>query len=253
MKKYRFLLMAFMICFPGITQAQKERKHIREGVSSYYQGIYPDAEVSFRDALEIDSSSIAAKYNMAGSLYKQGKYSEARDILNNIAKNNDNQQFQSDILHNIGNSFVKENDLQKAIEAYKNSLLFNPNDMDTKYNLAWAMKKQQQQQNQDKKNDQQKDQKDKQKDQNKDKDQQDQQNKKQEDEKKKQEQDQQQQQQKNNDQNKKKQPQQQQVKNLSKEDIKNMLEALQQQEKEVKEKVDKKKAKVAVKKNEKDW
>ncbi|MCK4747177.1 MAG: tetratricopeptide repeat protein, partial [Bacteroidales bacterium] len=124
------------------------------------------------------------------------------------------------VWHNIGNSLLESQQFAQSIEAYKNSLRLNPGDQDTKYNLAYAKKKLQEQEQQ----------------------QQEQQNQEQDQEKQEQDQDQQQQEQ---------QPPRPQE--ISKEDAERMLNAIQQQEKDVKEKVDKKKAAVAKVKTDKDW
>ena len=52
------------------------------------------------------------------------------------------------INHNLGNSYLKENKLEQAIEEYKSSLRLNPNDEETRYNLAYAQKMKQQQEQQ---------------------------------------------------------------------------------------------------------
>lgn len=248
----------FLICllfFSLSLSAQKERKFVREGVKSFYTNDYPNSEVSFRKALEIDSSSVPANYNMAASLYKQEKYDEARNILQKIAESTENTSLQADAFHNIGNSFLKEDKFQESIDAYKKSLLIQPDNMDTKYNLAYALQKMQQQQQQDQNKDQQDQNKDQQNQDKKDQEKQDQQNQDKKDQDQKQdEKDQDQQQQKNDEQKDEKKDQQEaQMKNLSPEEVKNMLEALHEQEKEVKEKVDKQKVKVVNTKTEKDW
>jgi Ca-activated chloride channel family protein len=84
----RILILIVLMFFSLSLSAQKERKLIREGVKSFYADDYPDSEVSFRKALEIDSASVPASYNMAASLYKQEKYDEARSILQKIAETN---------------------------------------------------------------------------------------------------------------------------------------------------------------------
>jgi Tetratricopeptide repeat. len=62
--------------------------------------------------------------------------------------------------HNIGNSLLQKKELEKSMEAYKMALRMNPEDEETRYNLAVVQKmiqdqqqdqqqEQQQQQNQD--------------------------------------------------------------------------------------------------------
>jgi len=160
----------------------------------------------------------------------------------------------SRVYHNMGNSLLEAGQYGPSIEAYKESLRLNPGDMDTKYNLAYAKQKlqeqqqqqQQQQQNQQEKDQQQQDQQQDQEQQQQDQQQPDQQDQQQPDQQDQQQQDQQEQQEQD-------QQQQAQPLQISREDAERMLNAIQQQENEVKEKVDKKKAAVAKVKTEKDW
>ena len=141
------------------------------------------------------------------------------------------------IYHNIGNSFLKSQKYKESIEAYKNALRNNPNDMDTKYNLIYAQKKlqqQQQQQQQDQNQDQ---------NQNQDQDQQ----KNQDQDKKDQNQDQD-----KKDQDKEQQQQQQKPK-ISKEDAQRLLQALANDEKKTQKKVKEEQAAAVKVKTEKEW
>jgi tetratricopeptide (TPR) repeat protein len=161
----------------------------------------------------------------------QKNYDEATRIYSDLAGKNQDRDIQSKIYHNLGNTLLEAKQYDKSIMAYKNALVNNPSDLDTKYNLEYAkmmLKKQQEQQkkDQDKKDQDKKDQ-DK-KDQNKDQQKQD----KQQDQKNQQSQDQ---------------------KKLSKEDANRMLEALKNDEKKTMQKVKKEKAKVQVIGVEKDW
>lgn len=234
-----------LLCLIAVqSYGQRERSFNRKGVKDYEVSNYSDAEVNFLKALEFDSTSAEAAYNMAGTLYKLEKYKEANDVLSDIAEKIQDKNRTADVLHNIGNNLLKQEMYQPSIEAYKNSLKIRPEDDETRYNLAYAQAKlaqqQQQQQNQDQNKDQQKDQEEQKQDQQEDQ------------EKKEQEQQQQQQDQNKQEKEQQQQPQQQQ-KQLSKEDMERLLQAIQQQEKDVKDKVEKQKAVATKVKTEKDW
>ena len=64
--------------------------------------------------------------------------------------------------HNLGNSLVKEQKLEEAIEAYKSSLRINPKDKDTRHNLAITHKQKQQQEKEQENKDKNKDEKEEQ-------------------------------------------------------------------------------------------
>lgn len=227
-KRIHFILLPLLLALhlPGF--AQKENKLLREGNRQFEKGDFKEAEKDYRKALEINKESVKGQFNLGTAIYKENNYEEAAKIYTNLAEKNKNKQIQSEVFHNLGNSYLQAKDYQKSIAAYKNALINNPKDIDTKYNLEYAkmmLKKQQDQQNkdnQDKKDDKkdEKDKKDQPQDQNKDNQQQ-------------------------------KQPQDQ--KKISKEDAERMLEALKNDEKKTMQKVKKEKAKGQVVGVEKDW
>lgn len=231
--------------------AQQERKYIRQGNREYEKATkdslkvdsvrYQNAENDYRKALEKEPNNWGAIYNLANSLYRQKKYDDATKQYMAVAgMENKNSDELAMAYHNLGNSLLQANKLSEAVEAYKNALRKNPNDFETKYNLAWAQDKLKQQQNQDQDQENKDQQKDEQQ-QNK----QDQQN--QDQQKKDQEKQQQQQSQQNQQQQTEKKDQ------ISKEDAARILEALQNDEKEVKEKVQKQKVQPKKRTTQKDW
>ena len=256
---YKTLLTILLLMVSVLVNAQQERKYIRKGNREYKKAIidstttdttrYQKAEVDYRKALEKEPNNWDASYNLANSIYKQGKYEDAVHQYQAVSgMDNDNKENLAKAYHNLGNSYLRNNKLQEAVEAFKNSLRNNPNDYETKYNLAWAQNKlqqQQQQQNQDQNKDQ--DNKDKQDKEQQNKNDQQNKDKQQEQEQKQQQQKQQQQQQE------KQQAQQQQQNQISKEDAMRILEALQNDEKQVQKKVQKQKAQPKKRNTEKDW
>ena len=260
MKKNIILIVCLVAMIP--LHAQQERKVIREGVKEYQAGNFSEAEVQFRKAADMNKESVEAGFNTGTALYGQEKYEETVEHYEPLLSQTSDPQVLSKVWHNMGNSLLEAQQYQPSIEAYKNSLRLNPEDMDTKYNLAYARKKlqeqqQQQQQNQDQNQDQQNDNQEQQEQQNQEQQQNDQQEQEQEQndqQEQEQEQNEQEQQEQQNQQEQEDEAQEQpQPQEISKEDAERMLNAIQQQEKDVKEKVDKKKAAVAKVKTDKDW
>ena len=231
-----------------LAYGQNERKVIREGMKAYKDGEYSEAEVQFRRAEDINQESYEAEFNTGAALYNQEKYDETVKQYESLLNRTDDGQKTAQIWHNIGNSLLEAGQYAPSVEAYKNSLRKNPGDDETRYNLAYAQKmlKDQQKQQQNTGNDQ-KEQEDKKEGENKDQSgQQDQQDQQQNADRHDQQQDAKQ--------DDPSQADQQPVpREISKEDAERLLQAIQQQEKDVKEKVDEKKAAVAKVKTEKDW
>ena len=247
MKRFTIILL---LLGPVILHAQSDRKLIRQGYKSYMDGKYNEAEVDFRKAEDIDKESFTAKYNTSTALFQQEKIEESAKRFEELLAETTNDKDEAMLYHNLGNTFLETDKLKEGIEAYKKSLRLNPEDEDTRYNLTYALEKlqqQQEQQQQDQENKDNKENKDDQEQGDKDKDKQDKQDES--EENKDQEQD-------SGDQNKDEELEQQnqpQPQQLSKEDAERLLDAILQKEKDVKEKVDKKKAAAAKIKTDKDW
>lgn len=249
--KIVFKSLFILLIFSGITinsSAQNENKFIRQGNRAFEEGDFKKAEIDYRKALDKNQKSVKGEYNLGGAIYQQENYEEAQRLYEQLASTNLKPEQKAMTYHNLGNSFLQMQKPEPAIEAYKNALRNNPNDLDTKYNLEFAKKMLKQQQQQQQNKDQNKDQENK--DQNKDQKNQDQQN--QDQKKDQQNQDQQQNQQQSQENQDKQQPQQ--MKQISKEDAERMLQALQDNEKKTLEKLKLEKLKNAKKvRTEKDW
>jgi len=247
-----FLLLGL---FPAVfVTGQNPDKYIRQGNDLYGENKFNEAETNYLKALETDSSDIRALFNRADALYQQENYNQAGKIFNNLTKKPLSEDDQASIWHNMGNTKVESKQYKEAVDAYKKALRKNPSDMDTKYNLSYALKKlKDQQQKKKNKNQDQKQNKDKNK---KNKNRQDQQkNKDNQNRDQKQDKDKQKQQKNNQDQKKKgeQKKQQPQPQKISKEDAKRMLQALKNNEKNTLKKLKKKNARGQEVETEKDW
>ena len=172
------ITLSFIFIFSLSAFSQKQvRQEMRNGNKEYKQEKYTEAEISYRKALELNARSSDVAYNLGNSLYKQEKLPDALKQYEAAVTDEKNKEKAAKVWHNTGNIFMNGKDYQKSIEAYKQALRKNPNDDETRYNLALAQKllqdqeQQDQDQNQDQKQDQQdqqdqKDQQEQQQDQN---------------------------------------------------------------------------------------
>lgn len=265
----QIVLMTMILFLTVPVFAQKERKFIREGNRDFAKGLedttsldtvsFGKAEVAYRRALEEKPDNFQWKFNLADALYKQAKPAKAAEEFEQLTKETDNSKEKAMVYHNLGNSLLAQKKIDESIDAYKKSLRLNPNDMETKYNLAYAEKMKQQQKNKkkNKQNQQDKNNKDKNKnnqDKNKQNKDQNKNNKDKQNQDQKKNQDQNKQNQNKQNQNQQQQQQQPQQNKISKQNAEQMLQALQNDEKKTQEKVRKLKAKKAQQyKIEKDW
>lgn len=233
--------------------AQVDKRDVRRGNRDFRKENFKEAEIEYRKGIVKDSLSVASNYNLASTLYRQNNAQEAQKVLDRIKEVAPASEAASDYYYNLGDAALANQDYQTAVDAFKQSLLRNPGDLDAKENYIYARKKLEEQQNQQNQNNQDNQQnQDQNQDQNKDQNDQnqnDQDNK--DDQQDKQEQDNQQNQQNQQDQNGQ-QPQQQPK--ITPQAAQQMLQAIQAKEKETQDKVNKEKAKaLQSRQKEKNW
>ena len=255
MKRILYILFVLLgVGFAQEMQAQVDRKDVRRGNRDFKKESWREAEIDYRKALVKDSLSVAANYNLANTLYREGDFEQARKVMETVKDVAPASASAADYFYNLGDAAIACEDWQAAVDAFKESLLRNPGDLDAKENYIYAKKKledQQNQQNQDQNqnNDQNQDQ-----DQNQNQDQNQDQNDDQNKDQNKDQQDQNQNQNNNqNDQQKQDQNQGQQPK-ISPQAAQQMLQAIQAKEKETQDKVNKQKAEaLKSRQKEKNW
>lgn len=237
-KAYLFALLLLLTALPCLAQADKA--DVRKGNRRFKKENYKEAEIDYRKALVKDSTSFAALYDLASSLYEQKDYDGAASALEPlkeqaaVSKDGDKYYF------NLGDAALQKKDYSAAVEAFKQSLLRSPDDMDAKESYLYAklmLQNQQQdggggQDNQNQDQDQNQEQ-----DQNQDRDQNQNQNQDQNQDPNQNQNQDQNQNQVNQDQGE--QPEQQ---SISPQQAKQMLSAMQAKEKETQQKVEKEKA-----------
>ncbi len=226
----------FFLLLAQFALAQSGKKPLREGEELYRNGQFAEAEEKFKQGATTSPENAAiADFNAGDAAYRQENYAGAQQQFLDIAKSDASDKIKAKAYHNLGNTLLKQQDLENSIKAYQNSLILNPEDEDTRYNLSYAVRQLQQQQQQ-------------QQQQNQDQEQQ------QEEKQEEQQQDQQQQQQEQQKQQQEQQQQQQKENQMSRKNAENILDALQEKEKGIQKKV-KEKEKGSGKKVpiEKDW
>lgn len=233
----RIFPLVLISLIPFAANAQRsDRDYVRKGNKLYQDSLFVKAEENYLKALDKNSSSVNAAYNLGNTYIAQQKGQEAldeyrkaitvieleRDRILNSDKSSEKEKKEikdktAMAYHNVGTLLQASQQYAPAIAAYRKALLNNPTDHETRYNLALAMKQlQEQQQNQQ---EQQQDQ--------------EQQQNQQEQQQQEQQQDQQQQQ----EQQEQQQQQPDKEEEMSRENAEQLLEAAMQDEKDVQERV----------------
>ncbi len=169
MKRYFIMMVAvlsLLIGSTGRTQAQSDRQFIRSGNKLYRQQNYAKAEAEYLKALQKNSRNPQALYNLGCALMMQQKDSAAIVQYQRAGEIETSPLRKAKVYHNIGVICQGRRLYGDAIKAYEESLRNNPNDNETRYNLALCKRLQKQQKQQPKPNPKNKNNKDKNKDKN---------------------------------------------------------------------------------------
>lgn len=141
MKSFRYILVVSMLLSVALTaSAQVDRHDVRAGNRKFRKDNWKEADISYRKALVKDSTSVAANYNLANTLYRQENYEEAEKLMKKIGDNASASVNAADYWYNTGDIAIAKKDWQGAVNAFKEALLKNPSDMDAKENYIYAKK-----------------------------------------------------------------------------------------------------------------
>lgn len=148
------LLLGLLLVSTVAALAQNDRTFIRQGNRQYRAHKWTAAEVQYRKAIARNANNPQAVYNLGCALMMQQKDSLA---MQQFAKSADlqtsNKIRRAKSFHNMGVIMQNHQEFAKAIECYKMALRNNPQDNETRYNLALCkhqLKNQKNQQNQNK-------------------------------------------------------------------------------------------------------
>lgn len=150
MQRYITFVISLLVCCMAWSQSS-ERDFIRMGNKYFRSGQYQKAETYYRKAID-KKPTMEGYYNLGNALAFQEQDSTAFEMYKKaVAEPSDNTLKKSHIYHNMGNltyaSGLREmnmggqnasQEFQQAVDLYKSALRLNPNDNETRYNLAMA-------------------------------------------------------------------------------------------------------------------
>ena len=139
MKRLMILILALVSAVT--VSAQTDRKEVRAGNKAFRKGDFRKSEIDYRRAVLKDSLSVAAQYNLASSLYRQDDYEGAQKALSSIAETLSGIEAagtKADFYFNQGDVALAQKDYASAVKSFRQSLLLRPDDMDAKENYIYA-------------------------------------------------------------------------------------------------------------------
>ena len=137
----RLMILILALASAVTVSAQTDRKEVRAGNRAFRKGDFRKSEIDYRRAVLKDSLSVAAQYNLASSLYRQDDYDGAQKALSSIAETVSGIEAagtKADFYFNQGDVALAQKDYASAVKSFRQSLLLRPDDMDAKENYIYA-------------------------------------------------------------------------------------------------------------------
>ena len=137
----RLMILILALASAVTVSAQTDRKEVRAGNKAFRKGDFRKSEIDYRKAVLKDSLSVTAQYNLASSLYRQDDYEGAQKALSSIAETVSAVETvgtKADFYFNQGDVALAKKDYASAVKSFRQSLLLRPDDMDAKENYIYA-------------------------------------------------------------------------------------------------------------------
>jgi Ca-activated chloride channel homolog len=139
----------FFIC---AANAQKTAQYVEKGNANYKQKKYAIAKDQYGKALQKEPGNTIAQFNSGNASQRMNKFEESARSYEAAVSTAKDPMVKAQAYYNQGLSYIRQNKLAEAIDAFKRSLRLNADDNDTRENLQKALKElnRQQQENNDK-------------------------------------------------------------------------------------------------------
>lgn len=147
LRKFFVNISLFFLGLIAVKAQESLNTLIFRGNRSFDKQKYGEATSTFSEAVKKNEKDFGAHYNLGNSLYKIKKYDEAIAEYQKAQKNTNNKDEKAASYYNEGNAHLQNGDGEKAVNAYKNALKFDPDNEAILKNLQIAKKKQKQKDN----------------------------------------------------------------------------------------------------------
>jgi len=154
------ILLLAVVALAGCGQSAETLNN--KGNEAFAGQDYEGALTAYLGAQEDVPEMAEPHYNAANSHYRMEDYQQAQQEIEQALVGEESQQaLDQHSYYNLGNTFFQAQQFEPAIEAYKEALRLNPDDLQAKQNLELALRQlQQQEQEQQKQEEQEQDQAD---------------------------------------------------------------------------------------------
>lgn len=139
MKVNLLILLIVILTQSNVFSKGNTTKYIYYGNKAYHKDEFKDAVKYYETALENAEYDFKASFNLANAYFRLKDYDKAISILESITSYTNKANEKAMVYHNIGNSYLVNQKIDEAIDAYKDALRLYPTGESTRYNLAYAL------------------------------------------------------------------------------------------------------------------
>ena len=82
--QYIITVVVLVLALTDVSAQPLDRRDVRKGNRDFRKENYREAEIDYRKALVKDSTSVAANYNLASTLYREGDMQQAKASLDKV-------------------------------------------------------------------------------------------------------------------------------------------------------------------------
>ena len=156
MRKMLVLIPLLLLAALALTSCGASAEKLNNvGNEAFAQQDYDGALTAYQQAQEASPEMAEPHYNAANGHYRQAAYDQAQHEIEQALVGQERlENLDQSSYYNLGNTLYQAEQYGAAIEAYKDALRLNPEDLQAKQNLELALRQLQQQQQEQQQQDQ---------------------------------------------------------------------------------------------------
>ena len=132
--RYIFVALALLLASEAVAQKMPERSLVRRGNRHFKRENFERSADLYQRALQCDSTSFEAKYDLASTYDRTERYEAAEKLLQSIVQDTTRiEKERGEVAYNLGNTQFAQKKYQEALDCYRKAMRLNPDDKDAVY------------------------------------------------------------------------------------------------------------------------
>jgi Ca-activated chloride channel homolog len=140
-QEIKFLFGLFLVLNVQFSFGQQWKEMAYQAREAYQAGDFETALRLYDKVESMKPKGVDFSDEIGQTYYKLNDFEKAVEYFQKAKENRLNQEAEARNSYNEGNSFLKQQKYQEAIDAYKKTLRINPQDEKARYNLSEAIRK----------------------------------------------------------------------------------------------------------------